>query len=153
MKEKFLDRITFVKSGQFYLFLHLFSPYLRGGFPGSASSKEPAWQCERPKSLGLYSWVGKIPWGRKWQPVPVFLPREPVDRGAWRAAVHRVAQSQAQLNMHAHAHILDALIHMVSDFGLFSIWDMKVGKVRALLLTAILTSVLWKHGKWPSDWH
>jgi len=22
-------------------------------------------------------WVGKIPWRRKWQPSPVFLPREP----------------------------------------------------------------------------
>ena len=21
-------------------------------------------------------WVGKIPWGRKWQPIPVFLPGE-----------------------------------------------------------------------------
>ena len=21
-------------------------------------------------------WVGKIPWGRKWQPTPVFLPGE-----------------------------------------------------------------------------
>ena len=41
-------------------------------------------------------------WRRKWQPTPVFLP--PVDRGAWWAAVHRVAQSQTQLKrltMHA----------------------------------------------------
>ena len=22
----------------------------------------------------LYSWVGKIPWRREWQPIPVFLP-------------------------------------------------------------------------------
>ena len=28
------------------------------------------------KSPGLASWVGKIPWGRKWQPTPVFLPGE-----------------------------------------------------------------------------
>ena len=31
------------------------------------------------------SWVGKIPWSRKWQPTPVFLPKKPMDRGAWRA--------------------------------------------------------------------
>ena len=31
---------------------------------------------------------------RKWQPTPVFLPRNSVDRGAWLAAVHGVAQSQ-----------------------------------------------------------
>ena len=30
-------------------------------------------QCRRP---GFDSWVGKIPWRRKWQPTPVFLPRE-----------------------------------------------------------------------------
>ena len=25
---------------------------------------------------GFDPWVGKIPWRRKWQPAPVFLPRE-----------------------------------------------------------------------------
>ena len=29
--------------------------------------------CERP---GFSPWVGKIPWRRKWQPTPVFWPRE-----------------------------------------------------------------------------
>ena len=28
-------------------------------------------QCRRP---GFHPWVGKIPWRRKWQPTPVFLP-------------------------------------------------------------------------------
>ena len=28
-------------------------------------------QCRRPR---FDPWVGKIPWGRKWQPIPVFLP-------------------------------------------------------------------------------
>jgi len=27
-------------------------------------------------------WVGKIPWRRKWQPTPVFLPGEPQGRGS-----------------------------------------------------------------------
>ena len=30
-------------------------------------------QCRRP---GLDPWVGNIPWRWKWQPTPVFLPRE-----------------------------------------------------------------------------
>ena len=30
-------------------------------------------QCRKP---GFYPWVGKIPWRRKWQPTPVFLPGE-----------------------------------------------------------------------------
>ena len=31
--------------------------------------------------------VGRIPWRRAWQPTPVFLPGDPLDRGAWRAPV------------------------------------------------------------------
>ena len=43
-------------------------------------------------------WVRKIPWRRKWQPTPVFLPRKkkkktPMDRGSWQATVHGVAES------------------------------------------------------------
>jgi len=38
-------------------------------------------------------WGGKISWKRAWQPTPVFLPGESMNRGAWQAAVHRVAQN------------------------------------------------------------
>ena len=40
------------------------------------SSKEPTCQCRRHKILGFGPWVRKIPWRRKWQPPPVFLPGE-----------------------------------------------------------------------------
>ena len=43
--------------------------------PGDgASGKEPACQCRRQRRCGFDPWVGKIPWRRKWQPTPVFLP-------------------------------------------------------------------------------
>ena len=45
-------------------------------FPGGAGGKKPACQCRRCKRPGFNSWVGKIPWRRKWQPTPVFLPGE-----------------------------------------------------------------------------
>ena len=38
--------------------------------------KEPACQCRRYKRCGFNPWVGKIPWGRAQQPIPVFLPGE-----------------------------------------------------------------------------
>ena len=38
-------------------------------------------------------WVEKIPWRREWQPTPVFLPGESMDRRAWWAIVHRVSKS------------------------------------------------------------
>ena len=40
------------------------------------SGKVPACQCRRPKSHRFNSRVGKIPWRRKWQSTPVFLPGE-----------------------------------------------------------------------------
>ena len=46
-------------------------------FPGGSVSKEStcnagdSLQCRRPC---FDSWVEKIPWRRKWQPTPVFLP-------------------------------------------------------------------------------
>ena len=71
---------------------------------GSASGKEPACQCKRRKKCSFAPSVGKIPWRRKWQPTPVFLPEEFMDRGAWKARVHRVAKSRTRLkrrSMHA----------------------------------------------------
>ena len=57
------------------------------GFPGRKSACE----CRR---LKFDSRVEKIPWRRKWQPTPVFLLRNPMDRGAWWATVHGVAERQ-----------------------------------------------------------
>ena len=31
---------------------------------------------------GFDHWVGKIPWRRKWEPTPVFLPRESHGQGS-----------------------------------------------------------------------
>ena len=52
------------------------------------------WQVDS-LPLGLQSrrcrfdpWVWKMPWRRKWQPTPVFLPGNLMDRGEWRATVH-----------------------------------------------------------------
>ena len=43
--------------------------------------------------VSSYPCIRKIPWRRKWQPTPVFLPeKNPMDRGAWQAAVHGVAK-------------------------------------------------------------
>ena len=39
-----------------------------------AGGKEPTCQCRRFKRHRFDSWVGKIPWRRKWQPTSVLLP-------------------------------------------------------------------------------
>ena len=48
--------------------------YMYMSFPGGASGKEPTCQCIRHKRPGFDPWVRKIPWRRKWQPSPLFLP-------------------------------------------------------------------------------
>ena len=62
----------------------LVSPALAGRFfttvsPGKLlarwlSGKESACQFRGRKKRGLASWVGKVPYRKKWQPAPVFLP-------------------------------------------------------------------------------
>ena len=42
--------------------------------PKWSSGKEPACWCRRHKRYRFILWVGKIPWRRKWQHTPVFLP-------------------------------------------------------------------------------
>ena len=53
------------------LHLHLSTP--KEGLPKWLSGKESTCQCRRH---GFDPWVRKIPWSRKWQPTPVFLPGE-----------------------------------------------------------------------------
>ena len=48
------------------------------GFLGGSDGKESACQC---RDHGFNPWVGKIPWRRKWQPTPIFLPGESHGQG------------------------------------------------------------------------
>ena len=54
-----------------YMHIHVYK-YVHG-LPWWFSGEKPAFQYKR---CGLKPWVGKIPWRRKWQPSPVFLPGE-----------------------------------------------------------------------------
>ena len=64
------------------------------GFPGGLGVKNlPAMQETRVPSLSR-----EDPRRRKWQPTPLFFLENPMDRGAWRATVHGVAQSWTRLS-------------------------------------------------------
>ena len=56
--------------------MNTFTPLKDWGFSDSPSCKEPACQCRRWKRHKFDSQVGKIPWRRARQPIPVFLPGE-----------------------------------------------------------------------------
>ena len=40
------------------------------------SGEESACQCSFCKRCGFEPWVRKIPWSKKWQPTPLFLPKK-----------------------------------------------------------------------------
>ena len=56
-----------------YFYIYMYTHTHTYGLPRWFSGKEPACQCTRH---GLNPWVRKIPWRRKWQSIPVFLPRK-----------------------------------------------------------------------------
>ena len=56
-----------------YIYTNMYIEFLMGGLPRWHSGKEFACQHRR---WGFNCWVGKIPWRKKWQPTPAFLPGE-----------------------------------------------------------------------------
>ena len=64
------------------------------GFPGgSAVKNSPTIQRH-----GFDTWVGKIPWRRKWQPTPVFLPGESHGQRSLVGYSPRIAKSRTRLS-------------------------------------------------------
>ena len=66
------------------------------GFPGGSVVKNPPANARNTRD----PWVRKIPWKRKWQPTPVFLPGESHGQRSLEGTVHRVAKSWTQLSEH-----------------------------------------------------
>ena len=66
----------------------------QGGLPWWLSGKESTYQCRRP---GFDPWVGKIPWRRKWQLTPVFLPGKSHEQRSLSMGSHK-SQTQQWLN-------------------------------------------------------
>ena len=69
------------------------------GFPGGG--KETTCQCRRHKRLRFYPWSGRSPGVASGDPLQYSCLDNSMDRGAWRATVHRAAKSRT-LSMHTH---------------------------------------------------
>ena len=68
------------------------------------SGKESACQCRRHRVHRFNPWVRKIPWRKKWQPTPVFLPGESHGlRSLWGYSPwgHKESNMTERLNTHA----------------------------------------------------
>ena len=64
----------------------------RPGHPASAPSGPSGCPGLTVPAAGAPRANVYFPWRRKWQPTPVSLPENPMERGAWRATVHGVAR-------------------------------------------------------------
>ena len=62
------------------------------------SGKESACQYRRCKRPGFEPWVGKIPWSRKWQLTPVFLP------GKSHGERSPAGSKELDMTEHTHTH-------------------------------------------------
>ena len=63
------------------------------GFPQWLSSKESVCNARDSRDLGLISGSGRSPGGRQGNPLQYSWLENPMDREAWKATVHRVAES------------------------------------------------------------
>ena len=86
-------------------------------FTGGATGGEPVCQCRRHKGWGFNPWFGKNPGGGHGNPFRYSCLGNPIDRGAWRAAVHRVTKSQTRLKWLS--------MHACIDFRLDWFWTKK----------------------------
>ena len=73
------------------------------GFPGGSSGKEPTCNAEDIRDRGSIPGLGRSPGGENGNPLQYSCLENPMDRGAWRAIVHRVTKSQTQLKRLKHA--------------------------------------------------
>ena len=63
------------------------------GFPGSASVKTPPSNAGDVRDAGSIPGPGRSPGGGHGNPLQYSCLENPMDGGAWRATVHRVAES------------------------------------------------------------
>ena len=70
------------------------------GFPGGSEVRTcpPMQEMPAKQELHVESLGWEDPLKRKWQPTPIFLPGNTMDRGAWRATVQGVAKSRTWLS-------------------------------------------------------
>ena len=113
-------------------------------FPGGASGKESACQWRRCKRCDLNPWVGKIPWRRKWQPTPVFLPGK-FHRQRNLAGYSLWGHKELDTHTHTHTHsylIVGSLYLLIPSLILSvpQLWQPPVGTLYLLIYFYFLWS-------------
>ena len=75
-------------------------------FPGGAVVKIPPANCRRRKRNGFDPWTGKMPWKRKWQHTPVFLPEKSHGQRSLAGSSwgHEESDTTDKRSVHTHTH-------------------------------------------------
>ena len=79
----------------------IFFPLSLFGFPGGSEDKASACNAGNP---GLIPGLGRSPGEGNGNPLQYSCLENPMDRGVWRDAVHRVAKSRTRLSDFTHTH-------------------------------------------------
>ena len=87
------------------------------GFPNGSVVRNPPVREGEARD----PWVAKIPWRRKWQPTPVFLPGESMDRGVLWDIVHGVGHKEQTEHTHSTLGIVCYISNFIEWFFLNSI--------------------------------
>ena len=122
------------------------------------------------KRRGFHYWVGKIPWRRKWQPIPVFLPgkshgqRNLVDYSSWGRKVSDTIYNHQQqlivyvceyasLFLYVYVQLHVFILHIKTSIKSGNIWLLnyfmtrKEGRKGS---RSVVPDSLWPHGLLPT---
>ena len=113
------------------------------GFPRWCSSKEPPASAGDLRNMGLIPGLGRCLGGGHGNPFQYFCLEYPMDRGAWKAIVHWVAEHQTQLKQR-HAHPQGQALHIQSR-PLQHRWSTVTNHIGT---DSVKPSLWWEHHNW-----
>ena len=110
-----LEHNWFTRLCYFQLHSEVIQFYIYGRLPRWLSGKESTCQCRRCKRCGFDPWVGKVPWRRKWQSAPVFLPGKfhgQRSLAGYSPLGHKELNMTEQTHKHIHTHTYSKVIQL-----------------------------------------
>ena len=94
---------------------------------------------------GVNPWVGKIPWRRKWQPTPVFVPGESHGQRSLVGYSPR-GRKESDTTERLHSHFHSYHYHLLHESSLNSTWHLTTQYVVSEWSRSVVSDSLRPHG-------